>query len=199
MSDWVDTELRVRESGVYGQLPAVWMNTAAIDGDALPFARAPVGSLYGLLDKDNRLLQWYVKRSAGQVDNDWGPLGGMGVIAQRVTYDQFTDGGGAVGTLDLAQTIPAGAVAQRSNVFNVTGFAGDVSAAMTIGDGTDADRYNTSTVNVFADAAALDCGAVSGTAWHSAAKTPKLTITTATDWGLVTAGALTVVIFYLGA
>lgn len=198
MSDWVDTELRVRESGVYGQLPAVWMNTAAVDGDALPFVRAPVGSLYGLLDKDNRLLQWYVKRSAGQVNSDWGLLGGGMVIQQYVTYADFTDGGGTSGTLDLSTVIPAGFFALRSNVRDLVGFTGDASATLTIGDGTDADRYNTGTPSVYTTAALLDVGAISGTAWHSAAKTPRLTVTSGTDFGLVTAGSMTVQIFGVG-
>ena len=79
----------------------------------------------------------------------------------------------------------------------MTGFAGDTSAALIVGDGTDTDRYMTSTLNVFGDVAAIDGGAVSGTAIHTAAKTPVLTITSGSDWGLVSAGALTVKIFYL--
>jgi hypothetical protein len=126
-------------------------------------------------------------------------LGGPRVVAyqETVSYDDFTDGGAAVGTLDLATTIPAGAVFLRSLVTGITGFAGDTSATLTIGDGTDVDRYNTGTPSVFATAAAgVDMGAPSGTAWHTAAKTPKLTITSGSDWGAVNAGALTVTLFW---
>lgn len=119
---------------------------------------------------------------------------------QTVVYTELTDGGSTAGTLDLSTEIPAGAVFLRSLVTDITGFAGDTSAVLTIGDGTDVDRYNTGTPSVFATAAAgADMGAPSGTAHHSAAKTPKLTITSGSDWGLVTAGALTVTLFWYEA
>lgn len=125
-------------------------------------------------------------------------LGGARIasVQQTVTFSEFTDGGAAVGTLELDTDIPLGAVVTQTLIDDVTGFAGDTSAVITIGDGTDVDRYNTGTPDVFTTAAAISAGAASGTAFHSAAKTPTLTITTATDWGLVTAGALTVTIFY---
>lgn len=118
---------------------------------------------------------------------------------QVVAFDDFTDGGSTVGTLDLGVSIPVGAVFQRTLINDVTEFAGDTSATLTIGDGTDVDRYNTSTVNVFATADALDAGAASGTLFHSAAKTPKLTVTTNADFTSVTAGQLTVTLFWLQA
>ena len=80
----------------------------------------------------------------------------------------------------------------------VTGFAGDTSAVMTIGDGTDVDRYNTSTVNVFATATGgIASGVPSGALYHAAAKTPVITITSATDWGAVNAGEVTIEMYYL--
>ena len=120
------------------------------------------------------------------------------VYQETVAFGAFTDGGGASGTYALQTTIPAGARFLNSLVSGITGFAGDTSAVLIIGDGTDTDRYNTGTPSVFVTAAAgVDLGAPSGTAWHAAAKTPTLTITSGSDWGLVTAGALTVTLFYL--
>lgn len=118
------------------------------------------------------------------------------VYEQTVNYDDFTDGGATVGTLDLSDSIPIGAYFVRSFVVNVTGFAGDTSAALTIGDGTDADRYNTGAIDVFTTVDVLDCGNPAGTVYHATAKTPKLTITTAADFTSVTAGQLTVKLFY---
>lgn len=128
--------------------------------------------------------------------------GGAGVLrkfTQTVTYDQFIDGGGASGTFTLtAGSIPVGATVLYSAVTNVVGFAGNVSAVMTIGDGTDVDRYNTSTINVFTTAAnGISAGAPSGVAYHSAAKDVVLTITASSDWGSVTAGSVTVSLYYL--
>ena len=114
-----------------------------------------------------------------------------------VSLADFTDGGATVGTVDLNTSIPAGAVFARTLINPITGFIGDTSATATIGDGTDVDRYNTGTPNVFADAAAgVDFGAPSGTVFHAAAKTPKVTVTTNADFTSVTAGSLTITIFY---
>lgn len=128
--------------------------------------------------------------------------GGAGILrkfTQTVTYDQFTDGGGAAGTFTLTEgSIPVGATVLYSAVTDVVGFTGNVSAVMTIGDGTDVDRYNTSTINVFATADnGISAGAPSGVVYHAVAKDVVLTITASSDWGSVTAGSVTVSIYYL--
>lgn len=119
---------------------------------------------------------------------------------ETVSRAAFTDGGATVGTYNLNTTIPAGAVFARSLVTGLTGFAGDTSATLKIGDGTTADRYNTGTPSVFATAAAgADMGAPSGTLWHTADVTPKLTITGNADFTNVTPGTLTVTLFWYQA
>lgn len=119
-------------------------------------------------------------------------------ITATVGYAAFTDGGAAVGTYDLTEFIPAGALYLGTAVTAVTGFAGDTSAAMTIGDGTDVDRYNTSTINVFATAAGgIASGIPSGALYHIAQVTPKITITTAADWTSVNAGSVTIEMYYI--
>ena len=121
------------------------------------------------------------------------------LITQTFTYDEFTDGGSTSGTLELSSDIPVGAVVMQTLIDDVTGFAGDTSAVMTIGDGTDADRYNTGTPNVFTTADAISAGAVSGTAFHATAATPTITVTSAADFSSVSAGQATVTIFYYQA
>lgn len=126
-------------------------------------------------------------------------VGPLVKLTETVGFAAFTDGGGAVGTYALTVgTIPVGALYLGTAVTAITGFAGDVSAALTIGDGTDVDRYNTSTVDVFSTAAAgVAAGAPSGVLYHAAAKTPTLTITTNADFTSVSAGSVTVELFYL--
>lgn len=125
-------------------------------------------------------------------------LGFIQRLEETVAYSAFTDGGAAVGTYDITVgTIPAGATFLYAAVTAVTGFAGDTSAALTIGDGTDVDRYNTSTLNVFSTAAnGVSAGVPSGTRYHDAAKTVTLTVTTASDFTSVSAGSVTVVLYY---
>lgn len=126
-------------------------------------------------------------------------MGPVVKLTETVAFDDFTDGGAAVGTYDLTVgTIPAGALYLGTAVTAVTGFAGDTSAALTIGDGTDVDRYNTSTINVFATAAnGVAAGSPSGVLYHDTAKTPRLTITTNADFTSVSAGSVTVEMYYL--
>lgn len=120
-------------------------------------------------------------------------------ITETVLFSQFTDGGSTAGTYDLQSKIPVGALYLGTAVTAVgAGFAGDTSAVMTIGDGSDVDRYNTSTINVFATAAAgIAAGIPSGTLYHAAAIAPKLTVTSATDFTSVSAGSVTVEMYYL--
>jgi hypothetical protein len=97
------------------------------DGQGVWHARAPGGSLV------NRLPLSY---------------------QQVCPVTAFTDGGSTSGTLVLSHTIPAGAVYAQTLVTGLVGFAGDVSATATLGDGSDTDRYNTGTPNFFTTAAA---------------------------------------------
>lgn len=115
---------------------------------------------------------------------------------QTITRSQFTDGGGTSGTIALSVSIPEGAIFLQSCIDAVTGFIGDTSAIITIGDGTDVDRYNTGTPSVFTTADHISAGVPSGTVYHSGAKTPIVTITSGSDFGLVTAGELTITLFW---
>lgn len=119
-------------------------------------------------------------------------------ISQTVLYSQFTDGGAAVGTFDLTEVIPVGAIVLYASLTNIVGFAGDTSAAITVGDGTDVDRYNTGTPSVFTTVAAgIALGVPSGVQYHAVQKTPKLTVTSAADFTSVSAGSITIEIYYL--
>lgn len=120
-------------------------------------------------------------------------------IEQTVLRAAFTDGGAAIGTFTLtAGTIPVGAFVLAASITAVTGFTGDTSAVLTIGDGSDVDRYNTGTPNVFVTAAAgVDAGVPSGVRYHTTAKSIILTITSAADFTNVSAGSVTVELYYL--
>jgi hypothetical protein len=117
---------------------------------------------------------------------------------QTVTRAEFTDGGATTGTFVMSATIPAGSVMAKSTVTAITGFTGDTSATIQIGDGSTADRYSTGTPSVFTTAAqGVDVGAVSGTAWHTAAVTTvTLTVTTNADFTNCTAGSVDVTLFW---
>lgn len=175
-----------------GNGPTLFWGNVAVNGDSAPWAQAGMGSTY-IYQLDGHVRE-YRKMEDNKFDSDWVLV--EGILSETVLYSDFTDGGGAAGTFTSALELPLGAVVTRTIVDNVVGFTGNTSAALTVGDGTDADRYNTGTPSVFTTIAALDVGAVSGTAYHAAAKVPVLTVTANSDWGLVTAGKLTYRIFY---
>jgi len=118
-------------------------------------------------------------------------------IEQDVNYADFVDGGAAVGTLVLDGVIPAGAYFLACQVTHLVGFAGDTSCTLTVGDGTDADRYNTGTPSIFASANAAVMGVPSGTREHTATKNVTLTATSGSDWGAVTAGSFRIRLVFL--
>lgn len=184
----------VIQSGTAGPMPTDWFDVNTLDGTAYDFATAGPGSSYVKRDLTNDLagLPVYKLKNTGAT-YDWG---GLQCICERVALASFTDGGSTSGTYNLKTQVPAGAWVHRTILQNVTGFTGDTSAVLIVGDGTDTDRYNTGTPSVFTTATAIDMGAPSGTQIHTAAKTVTLTITSGSDWGAVTAGALTIKIFY---
>lgn len=127
-------------------------------------------------------------------------VGPIGHLEETILATAFTDGGAAVGTKTMTGSIPAGAILLGTKVLVNAGFAGDTSAALTIGDGSDVDRYNTSTIDIFTTAAAgVQSGVPSGNKLQTTAVQPVLTVTSDSDITPVIAGAgsITVSIFYL--
>jgi hypothetical protein len=104
--------------------------------------------------------------------------------------------------LAMTLTVPAGSFILGSKVKVETGFTGNTSAHLTIGDGSDADCYSGNTYHDVYTAAdnlvkaafiTTDCGLIA----TGSAATITLTVTTASDFTSVTAGQMFVEIFYL--
>ena len=128
-------------------------------------------------------------------------VGLIGVLAETVAVTAFTDGGAAVGTYQMQGSVPAGAVLLGSKVLVPAGFAGNVSATIIVGDGSDTDRYITGTPDVFTTAATgVQSGVPSGNKLITTANRPTLTVTTSSDFTAAVSngsGIVTVVIYYL--
>jgi hypothetical protein len=124
---------------------------------------------------------------------------GVRALTETVLKSAFTDGGSTSGTYSMTGTIPVGAVLLGSKVLVNVGFSGDTSAALIIGDGSDTDRYNTSTINIFTTAAnGVESGVPSGSKLITTANSPTLTVTSTADFTNVAGtGSITVSIFYL--
>lgn len=122
------------------------------------------------------------------------------VLTETHLASVFADGSGASGTKVMAGTIPAGAILIGSKVIVGTGLSEDTSCVLIIGDGSDTDRYNTSTIDVFTTAAnGVESGAPSGDKLITSNNSPTLTITSNADITGVIAGSgsITVSIFYI--
>ena len=121
----------------------------------------------------------------------------IGYVEEFVTRSQFTDGGSTAGTYQLKSAVPVGAYVLNTVLTELVGFTGDTSATITVGDGSDVDRYNTGTPSVYTTANQLAMGVPSGTKEHTAAVFPTLTVTSASDFTAVTAGAFRIKIVYI--
>lgn len=189
----------IASHAIAGNMAVLFQGDAAVDGDASPWKDVGLGSLYVQVESDGDVRTWQ-KTTAGNLDADWSQLGGISVLAEVVEYSDFTDGGAAVGIYTSSMDIPLGARVLYSMVNVITAFTGNTSCALDIGDGTDDDRYISSTaLDIFTATGLLDGAAPQGTPYHSAAKTPVLTATAGSDWGAVTAGKLVYKIWYIPA
>jgi hypothetical protein len=126
---------------------------------------------------------------------------GLYKISQTLALAAFTDNEDATGTATLTTKVPAGAYVLGCAISALTGFtsAEDTSTAtVTIGDGTDVDRYMTGTPSVIDDAAAgLALGVPSGVRYHDAEKTITVIVTEDDDFTEITGGSMTVELYYL--
>jgi hypothetical protein len=154
-------------------------------GATFPWAGAQIGSL-SIHNVTANQVEIYQKVQDNNSNYDWLLVDGW--ISKKLVDADFTDVT-TTGTYTFTEEIPLGAIVDYATVSNVVAFSGDTSAVVTIGDGTDVDRYNTGTPSVFATITYLSIGVPSGTTYHSAAKAPVVTVTTATDYTLVPASA----------
>ncbi len=116
---------------------------------------------------------------------------------QSITRAEFTDGGALVGSLNLGVTLPAGARVLACLVDKITGFIGDTTALVNVGD-ADVDRFNTGNPSVFTTAAqGVDMGVPSGIAFLTIAVVPIVRVTSTADFTNVSAGAMRVTIYWL--
>lgn len=124
----------------------------------------------------------------------------VSVLTQTVAFGDFTDGGGATGTLTMTGSVPAEAIILGTKVTVTTAFSGGtaVSAVLQIGDGVDVDRYMTGTPDIFTGATTpIATGVPSGAVVMEAANQPVLTVTENADYTQFAAGELVVNIYYI--
>jgi hypothetical protein len=118
-------------------------------------------------------------------------------ISQDISYSDFTDSGGTTGTLTMTKQLPEGAFVIGTKVDVRTGFTGDTSCTLTAGKSSGEDEFTDGTsINIYT-ADVLGDSAEDPLEFLAADTSVYLVATGASDWGLVTAGEMTVEIFYL--
>lgn len=119
-------------------------------------------------------------------------------IRQNVVIGDFTDGGGTSGYVDLTTQLPAGALPLGWKAKVNTGFTGDTTAVVQVGVSGDVDRFSAVTDQSVLAAATVGSRAnADGADGINAAQTIRVTVTGASDFGLIAAGDMDIEAFYI--
>lgn len=121
------------------------------------------------------------------------------ICSQTLAFDKFTDNENTTGYIDFDKKLPAGAVPLFWRAKTTAGFAGDTSAVMQVGIDGDVNKYSANVAQSCFAAGTVGSMvlAVDAMTSHATAQTPRVTVTSGTDFGAITAGAMKVEIFYI--
>jgi len=127
-----------------------------------------------------------------------GERGTRSLESQTLDYGDFTDNGDASGYIDFTTgQIPAGAVVTGFKAVVATGFTGDTTAVIEVGKSGDTDAYSADTAQSVLGAGTVGSGSNADANFVAAATTPRVTVTGAADFGNISAGSMTVTVYYL--
>ena len=123
-----------------------------------------------------------------------------GAIAEGFAFGDFTDGGAAAGTLQLATAVPAGSLVKAVAINVTTEFSGTgvSTATAQFGDGTDADRFSEEAALDLTSVALVGSSAPADGANAFCASDTNITITATedSDFGQIDAGAGTAFVWF---
>jgi len=120
-------------------------------------------------------------------------------IVEAVVIGDFTDNTGtATGYVDLATSLPAGAIPIGVKYIVTTGFTGDTTAVVQTGVSGDLDRFSSVTDQSVLAAATVGHGvAADACDGMNAAQTIRVTVTGGADFTSISAGAMTVIVYFI--
>lgn len=130
------------------------------------------------------------------VDTD--PL--INVLSETVAFGDFTDNTDTTGYIDLSNSLPEGALVLGWQASVVTGFTGDTSAVVQVGESGNVDRFSAVTANSCLTADVVGSPAAAVAANHgylAAAVTPRVTVTGAADFTSISAGEMDMRLIYI--
>jgi hypothetical protein len=122
------------------------------------------------------------------------------ITSQNLVFSAFTDGAGASGYIDITHKMPGNALMLGWKATTTIGFTGDTTATIMVGVPTDTDRFTADVNKSCFDAGTVASAPIAadvldgyGTTEH----TIRVTVTGASDFGLITAGNMTVEFSFL--
>tara|TARA_R110002167_G_scaffold61913_4_gene174918 strand:- start:21387 stop:22178 length:792 start_codon:yes stop_codon:yes gene_type:complete len=141
----------------------------------------------------------YLSSGKALVEFDTNPQ--FHVLAETLVLADFADVD-ATGYADLSTSIPEGSVVLGWQADVITGFSGDTSAAVQVGESGNVDRFSAVTSNrcLTADVVGTVAPSISGDQGYlSAAVTPRVTVTGNADFSSISAGEMDIKILYVPA
>jgi len=118
------------------------------------------------------------------------------LVSQTLDYASFADNGDATGHVDLDSDIPSGSIVIGWKAVVATGFTGDTNATVELGRSGDTDAFSADPGQSVLAAATVGSAAKETEAFLAASTTPRVTVTGASDFGSISAGSMTVTIYY---
>ncbi len=119
------------------------------------------------------------------------------LVSQTLDYASFTDNGDATGYIDLSGTVPPGSIIVGWKGLVGEGFSGDTTATIEVGKAGDTDAYSGDASQSVLNAATVGSAASEALAFVGSSATPRVTITGASDFGNISAGSMTLTVYYL--
>lgn len=119
------------------------------------------------------------------------------ITSQELAIGDFTDNTNTTGYIDITTKLPALAVPVAWKAVVSAGFTGDTTAVMQVGVSGDLDKFSGVTTNSCLAAGTVGAMALNNVALSSAEQTVRVTVTGASDFGLITAGSMVVTLYYL--
>jgi len=117
-------------------------------------------------------------------------------ITQTVAFGAFTDNTDATGYIDLTAKLPAGSLVLGWRAVVTTGFSGDTTAVVQVGKAGALSAYSTSTSGSVLAAGTVGSASVLATSFEGAETTVRVTVTGGADFTSITAGEMTITVFY---
>ncbi len=122
---------------------------------------------------------------------------GLGVVSQVVAFGDFTNNEDATAYIDLTSQIPAGSIVLGWECVVATGFTGTTTCTVQVGIAGALDKFSAVTdLSIFA-AGTVGSTVKAGNVYEAAAATVRVTATEDSDWDDVTAGSMTVNVWYI--